>query len=94
MTREEYMNEVKFHKEAISATNKRLSNLRAEYIAKSAPCKIGDKVELITAGGRKIVGEAKSFAIFDGHIFVETIKPEGKPNVYLSVPHKGLTVVC
>lgn len=90
MNKEIFIARKKDINEEMSALNTVMRNLRNEYISKCAPCAIGDTVEVVTDGGRKIVGEAKSFAIYLDEIFVDTIKPEGSTNVYLSKPHKSI----
>lgn len=92
MTKESYVNRKKELHEEINAINKALANLRKEYIEKCAPCNIGDNVTLVTDGDRKITGEVKSVAIYLDDIFVDAIKPPEGTNVYLSKPHKSITV--
>jgi hypothetical protein len=90
MNKEIFIARKKDINEETSALNTVMRNLRNEYISKCSPCKVGDIIEVVTDGGRKIVGEAKSFAIYLDDIFVDCIKPEGSTNVYLSKPHKSI----
>lgn len=92
MNKESYVNSKKELHDEINAINKRLANLRKEYIEKCAPFNIGDNVTLVTDGGRKIVGEVKSIAIYLDDIFVDSIKLPYGTNVYLSKPHKSITI--
>jgi len=92
MNKETYITRKKDLNQEISEMNKKLSELKKEYIEKCAPCNIGDSVTLMTDGDRKIVGEVKSLAIYLDEIFVDTIKPPYGTNVYLSKPHKSITV--
>lgn len=92
MNKESYVESKKVLHEGINAINKKLANLRKEYIEKCAPCNIGDNVTLVTDGGRKITGEVKSLAIYLDDIFVDAIKPSEGTNVYLSKPHQSIVI--
>ena len=90
MNKQSYVESKKVLHEEINSINKKLANLRKEYIEKCAPCNIGDNVTLVTDGGRKITGEVKSVAIYLDDIFIDAIKPAEGTNVYLSKPHKSI----
>jgi hypothetical protein len=94
MTKEQYIKELEIISEANFKLTKRKLELRSEYIEANKPCNIDDIIEVVTNGGRKVVGEAKSFEINQHKdVFVSSIEPETGSRVYLSDAHKSIKVL-
>lgn len=94
MTKENYLAE----KNRISKEKSNLVNLesalRKEYINFNKPFSKGCEVKILTHGDRVIKGKIKDYSIGKGlEVFVSTIKPEGKPNIYISLGYKSIELI-
>lgn len=91
MTKQEYLQGKEYLKRGREDLVKFEAELRKNYIESNKPFDIGVFVEIVTAGNRTIKGEVKDFSIGkESTVFVSTIKPDGKPNIYISVLYKSI----
>lgn len=93
MNKEQYLSKREQLKTSFSELSSENEKLRNEYIESNKPCNIGDSIEVITNGDRKVKGTAHSFSISSlQDVYVSSIKPIKGAIVYLSVPHKSIIV--
>jgi len=93
MNKETYLSKREQLKESFSKLSVENEKLRTEYIESNKPCNIGDSIEVITNGDRLVKGIAHSFSISSlQDVYVSSIKPIKGAIVYLSVPHKSITI--
>jgi len=93
MNKETYLSRREQLKESFSKLSVENEKLRTEYIESNKPCNIGDSIEVITNGDRLVKGIAHSFSISSlQDVYVSSIKPIKGAIVYLSVPHKSITI--
>jgi len=93
MKKETYLSRREQLKESFSKLSVENEKLRTEYIESNKPCNIGDSIEVITNGDRLVKGVAHSFSISSlQDVYVSSIKPIKGAIVYLSVPHKSITI--
>lgn len=93
MKKEEYLSRREELRLANSEIITKIDELRTEYIESNKPCNIGDSIEVITNGDRLVKGIAHSFSISSlQDVYVSSIKPIKGAIVYLSVPHKSITI--
>jgi len=94
MKKEDYLQKRKEVKQLISDATSRLDSLRSEFIELNKPCNIGDSIEVITHGDRKVKGIAHSFSINStSDVYVSSIKPLKGAIVYLSIAHKSIKII-
>ncbi|MCF8255012.1 MAG: hypothetical protein K9J84_10595 [Bacteroidia bacterium] len=93
MNKETYLKKREQLKESFSKLSVENEKLRTEYIESNKPCNIGDSIEVVTYGDRLVKGVAHSFSISSlQDVYVSSIKPIKGAIVYLSVPHKSITI--
>ncbi len=94
MNKEDYQNAKKKIAEEQSNLVKLFSELKIEYIEANKPCDKEQLIEVINKGNRKIIGNAKGFAISkDLNVYVDAIKLVNGGMVYLSVEHKSIKLL-
>lgn len=94
MTKEDYFEARNKIRQDISELDVALSDLRAFYIDSNKPCQLNDTVNIVSAGGRTIIGKALGFSLnSSGVVFVDKVKPEKGPIIYLSIAPKSTAVI-
>ena len=90
MTKETYNKILETLKIQIEVINDEKRTAREMYIQSNKPCEIDQEVEI--QAHSKIIGKAKSFAIFqDGNVYVSSVLV-GSKSVYISKPYKSILV--
>lgn len=75
----------------ISRLNDKKNSLKEQFIKECKPCEIDDIIEITRNDGSKLIGVAKTFAIFNDEVFVSSIFVAKTRKVYFSKPYKALT---
>jgi hypothetical protein len=91
MTKETYTKIIETLKMQIEVINEEKRTAREMYIQSNKPCEIDQEVEI--QAHSKIIGKAKSFAIFqDGNVYVSSVSVSKSKTVYISKPYKSILV--
>lgn len=77
----------------IARLNERKNSLKEEFIKESKPCEVDDIVEITRNDGSKLIGTAKTFAIFNDEVFVSSMFVGKTRKVYFTKPYKSLTKI-
>lgn len=94
ITKEEYFKAKEDFKNKQAILSEEFFELREKYIEHNKPCRIDQRVIITSAGGRKIEGLARGFSLnASGTIFVNSVKPDKGPMIYLSVAPLKTVVV-
>ena len=92
MTKETYNKIIETLKMQIEVINDEKKTAREMYIRANKPCEIDQEIEI--QAHTKIVGKAKSFAIFqDGNVYVSSVAISGSKSVYISKPYKSIKLL-